>query len=191
MSATAPTPLHANTDTIANARINAYFLIPKPPLSVLNLIYRLLRVLRHDRVAYLRRGHLLLSFEFQRQQRFLNTNSAVRSVFTFETTVKTLVPKALIAVAVTRQLRDRYRYLAHGAIRIANRSSKRVGIERRPKNRLARRHLKVRRHGLRRCRRWMLVTRRRWWHRRLVLYSRHLWLIARGIDHQHRRDQQQ
>src|SRR3954452_16099335 len=109
-----------------------------------------MRILRHDRVAYLRRRHLFLSFDFQRQQRFLNANGAVRCVITFETTVQTLVSEALIAVAVARQLRDGHRYLAHGAISIANWTAKRIGTKRRSKDRLAWRHFKVRRHGLRR-----------------------------------------
>src|SRR5215207_8325588 len=109
-----------------------------------------MRILRDDRFAYLRRRHLLLFFEFQRQQRFANANVAVRRMIVFKTTIEALVSKALIAVAVTRQLRNGHRYLSHCAIRIASDAAKRFGTERWCKARLAWRHCKMRRHSLRR-----------------------------------------
>src|SRR6185503_1867510 len=140
-----------------------------------------MRVLRHDRVAYLRGGHLLFLLELQRQQRFPDTNIAVRRVIVFETTVETLVSKALIAVAVTRQLRDRHRYLFHCPIRIASYAGKRFRIERRPQTRLAWRHLEMRWYGFGRGVSWMVVTLRRRLCNRFVwvLYRRYLrWTIC-------------
>ena len=79
-----------------------------------------MRVLRHDRFADLRGGHFSFFLEFHRQQRFANAHITVRRVIVFEATVETLVSKALIAVAVTWQLRNRYRYLSSCTISIAS-----------------------------------------------------------------------
>ena len=52
---------------------------------------------------------------------------AVRCVLVFETTVKTLVAITSVAVAITRQLRNRHRYLAHRAIRVTSDAGKFIG----------------------------------------------------------------
>ena len=118
-----------------------------------------MRVLRHDGVAYLCRRHFLLLLELQRQHRFPNAHIAVRRMIVFETTVETLVSKALIAVAVTRQLRDRDRNLSHRSISIASYARELSRIECRPKTRLAWRNFKVCRNSLSRRIRRMLVLR--------------------------------
>src|SRR6185503_5789013 len=110
-------------------------------------LYNLMRILRHDRVAYLRGGHFLFLLEFQGEQRFANTNIAVRRVIVFEATVETLVSEALIAVAVTRQLRERHRYLSRGPISIARNAGEGTRIECWSKAGLARRYFKMRRQG--------------------------------------------
>src|SRR6185369_13531178 len=104
--------------------------------------------------------HLLFLLKLQCQHRFANTNIAVRRVIVLEATVKTLVPEAPIAVAVTQQLRERHRDLSRGTIRIARDASERVGIERWPKTRLAWRHFKMRRDGFCYAVGSMLVSRR-------------------------------
>src|SRR6185369_12139413 len=106
-----------------------------------------MRILRHDRVAYLSGRHLLFLLEFQCQQRFANTNIAVRRVIVFEATVETLVPEPLIAVAVTRQLRERHRYLTRGPISIARNAREGTRIQGWSKAGLARRYFKMRRQG--------------------------------------------
>src|SRR5215213_11478637 len=100
----------------------------------------------------------------------------------FEATVKTLVTESLIAVAVTRQLRERHWYLSRCAIRVARDAGERARIECWPQTRFARRHRKMRRHGL--GHRWMIVTRRRRLrlrHTRLVcvLYCRYRRFVCR------------
>src|SRR5215213_133615 len=131
-----------------------------------------MRVLRHDRVAYLRRRQLLFLLEFQCQYRFPNAHIAVRRMIVFEATVETLVTEPFVTVAVTRQLRDRHRYLSRCAIRIASNARERIGIERRAEARLARRYLKMRRYGLRCGIGRMLVTRRGRLRRRSVTRGR-------------------
>lgn len=67
----------------------------------------------------------------------------MRRVIVFETTVETLVPKALIAMAVTRQLRDGDGDLSHRSISIACYAAELRRIECRTKTRPAWWHFKV------------------------------------------------
>src|SRR5689334_14396386 len=93
---------------------------------------------------------LVFFFEFQREQRFVDARGALRRMGVLVTTVQTLVPHAAVAVAVTRQLRERLRDLARGAIRVTSQPGEFFRSERWPKTRTARRGFVVRRHWLRR-----------------------------------------
>jgi hypothetical protein len=99
--------------------------------------------LRHDGVAYLRGRHLLFLLEPQRQHRFPDTHIAVRCMIVLEATVKTLVPKTLIAMAVTWQLRERNRNLSRRLVCIACYAAELSGIERWSKTGFAWRYFKV------------------------------------------------
>jgi hypothetical protein len=75
----------------------------------------------------------------------------------FETTVETLVPEALIAMAVTRQLRERKRNLFRRAVSLARYAAELSWIECWSETRSARRHFEVCWNSLRRGIRGMVV----------------------------------
>src|SRR6185436_11817988 len=150
----------------------------------------LMRVLRHDGVAYLRRRHLLLLLEPQREQCFPDADIAVRRMIVFIATVKTFVPEALIAVAVTRQLRERNGNLSRRTVSIARYTAELRRIECRSKTRLSWRHFEVRRNSLSRGNRGVLVLWCRPSRRGGCDWSRRGLLVCR-IHHQNCSEKQQ
>ena len=73
--------------------------------------------MRNDALAYLLRLELLILFEAVSQQRFIDTDGAMRGVVILEASVKTLVAKPFIAMAVTRKLGNGPRNLFHCLVR--------------------------------------------------------------------------
>jgi hypothetical protein len=65
-------------------------------------------------------AQLPFPLELIREQRFVNTNCTMRGVIVVETTVKTLMAHAAIAVAIAGHLLERYRNLAGRALGIAS-----------------------------------------------------------------------
>src|ERR1700752_1723248 len=73
-------------------------------------------VLRNNAVSNLCRYQLFFLLKLIGHQRFINTHCTVRSMIVFETTIKTLVSKAAIAMAITRWPRNPFRNLAAHSI---------------------------------------------------------------------------
>src|SRR5215203_4945994 len=110
-------------------------------------------VLLDNAFTNLRGRELLFLFESQGYERLIHADRAVRRVIVFKTTIETLVSKTLVAMAVTRQLRDRHRNLLDCAISLASWTSKTFRIESRASLGPTRGDLKKSRHRLhnRRC----------------------------------------
>jgi hypothetical protein len=70
-----------------------------------------LSVLGDDAFAYLRGFEAFFFLQFVGEQGFFDADGAMRGMVVREARLQTLVAKALIAVAVTRELRDGLRYL--------------------------------------------------------------------------------
>lgn len=68
-------------------------------------------ILRDDAPAYLRGAEAFLFLQLVSEQGFFDADGAMRGVIVREAGLQTLVAEALVAVAVTRKLRDGLRHL--------------------------------------------------------------------------------